>query len=729
LDKNVNNYLSRISSSNDNNNNTIKSTDSQESITVCCGCRPKAKRRTRKFQKLDKHSERWWERAVIKAKTWRYRDADAGEDKEWKAFIRQNNGDANSFCRQNSGDGQASHQSAKSDDESLYWFDAVDNPLGQDEYPIDGYAIGASNFKVVFTTSLPPSPKVSLSDPDSMLRPRSRASSMASSVCSSQNLDFEDAFELEPIDHPEHKPKIANHKEPSMRFKRMQRRSTEELTAELRRQPRNANALEDAIGLAGYPGTLTMNELEECQKFVRGLNDLPPSVAEQIYSLRDIEDQPYTICRWLRATKFDAEAILARCAENQPLFDEAKEHDFYGPDLEDHLGCPFSVFLSQYPFLSVGRGKNGSPVNYFRVGKIHPEGIMCLVTIEQLKSYFWYSFMHAFKDKVRASQAEYPEFCRCEGINVLDLSGLSSSCLTIEIMEVIKLCSKISDFFPETLHCMLVVNAPSFFTLSWKLIKNFIDPRTASRIQLFSSKEKGQLALEKLIDKEKQIPRDYGGGNISLKEAFLNECSDSKIVRQEIELLHCNRRGRKAIPNTWTLKSDESIEITVYTRSVAKASVVVNLNGSTIKTIHAQCNFSEEGHATTTKPLPSKTKVITSLSGPGEVLIEIKDMDSVISKSHSHFSRGYFLIVGDVFKTNKSMPSSAPSSSGGVPLQRRVSFSFDTISETRSNTYHSPYNPKKPPIRAHVTMTGLTFPTPIKVPPKGSTDRKTKWVM
>ena len=188
------------------------------------------------------------------------------------------------------------------------------------------------------------------------------------------------------------------------------------------------------------------------QKFLKGINDLPPAVAEQVYSLRDIEDEPYTICRWLRATKFNADEILTRLSENQYLFEEAKEHDFYGPNIEDHLGCPFSVFLSQYPFLAVGRGKNGSPVNYFLAGKINPEGILALCTIEQLKSYFWFSFMYKFKDEMRATQLSNPDFCRCEGINVLDLSGLSASALTSETMEVIKLASKVSDFFPEV--CM-----------------------------------------------------------------------------------------------------------------------------------------------------------------------------------------------------------------------------------------------------------------------------------
>ena len=191
---------------------------------------------------------------------------------------------------------------------------------------------------------------------------------------------------------------------------------------------------------------------------------MPPAVAEQVYSFRDIEDVPYTICRWLRATKFNADDILTRLAENQQLFEEAQQHDFYGPNIEDHLGgCPFSVFLSQYPLLAVGRGKNGAPVNYFLAGKINPEGILAMCTIDQMKAYFWFSFMYKFKDEMRSTQLQNKDFCRCEGINVFDLSGLSASALTHhETMEVIKLASKVSDFFPEVryydvLRCVVVI--------------------------------------------------------------------------------------------------------------------------------------------------------------------------------------------------------------------------------------------------------------------------------
>ena len=181
---------------------------------------------------------------------------------------------------------------------------------------------------------------------------------------------------------------------------------------------------------------------------MRGLKELDPAVSEQVYSFRDIEEEPYTICRWLRATKFHADEILKRLEENQPLFEQARAENFY-PNVSETLGVPFSVFLSQYPFLPVGRAKNKCPVNYFLAGQINPEGILSLTTQEKLQGYFWWSFMSKFKQEIRNAQSEDPDFVRAEGVNVLDLQGLSASALSSETVDVIKLASKISDFFPE----------------------------------------------------------------------------------------------------------------------------------------------------------------------------------------------------------------------------------------------------------------------------------------
>jgi CRAL/TRIO domain len=341
------------------------------------------------------------------------------------------------------------------------------------------------------------------------------------------------------------------------------------------------------------------------------------------------------------------------------MFDAAKMEEFY-PNVAESIGAPLSVFLSQYPFLPIGRGKNGCPVNYFLAGKINPEGILCLTTIKKLECYFWYSFMWKFKNEIRAAQDVDPDFVRIEGINVIELDGLSSSALSSETMEVIKLASKISDFFPETLHCMLVLNAPGFFAMAWGLIKKFIDPRTAARIQLFANKEKGKKALERLID-QSQIASDYGGGNISLSEAFLKEAHDPSLIRQEIEIVHCKRK-HKSHTKTWTLDMNESVQITVYTRSVSTGHVSIQLNGQTARSFEVKClvkgecndgeddDFDEEPGT----PLPIRKSTAT-IVGPGNVTVEIRDLDDA-EKQHSGKSKGYFLVVGDVKKAEVVKP-------------------------------------------------------------------------
>ncbi|VEU34586.1 unnamed protein product [Pseudo-nitzschia multistriata] len=658
----------------------VKAMEPPESmVAICCGCRPSTKRRNQSYKTTLKNVG--WRR-IFRLKRRKFRDVDPGRDVEWQAFHHYHGSESGKSIKSDYGDDD--------DDDSMFFFDAVDFPLGDDEFPIDGYVVGGKGkARVVFTTSIAhPAPKVSLEDPTSMLR----NSEKNGSSCGGIGEDDNDSYELVPVQNDN---RIENYKEPSLRFAKIRARSSEALAAELQNFPKpSPTSVEDAIGMAGYPGTLTIDELEECQKFLKGLNKLPPAVAEQVYSFRDVEDQPYTICRWLRATKFDADAILARLSENQPLFEQAKEKNFYGPNLDDYLGCPLSVFLSQYPFMSIGRGRNGSPVNYFLAGKINPEGIMALCTVDQLASYFWYSFMYKMKEEVRRTQRMDPDFCRCEGINIVDLSGLSTASLTSETMEVIKIASKVSDFFPETLHAMLVLNAPSFFTFSWKLIKNFIDPRTASRIQLFSSQQKGQDALENLIDKEKEISKDYGGGNVSLREAFLRECSDPQIVRQEIELIHCKRKSTKAIPKAWTLGENECIEITIYTRSVSEADIHISFNGSAVKTVKSRCKF--EGDGRDRKPLPNKTVAVYAkfkeFVGPGEVLVEAHDLDSTISKQHSGQSRGYFLVVGDI----KPISSVASTGTNSTKQKRKVSFVEDTESSPSRKNYN-----------AAVTMAGL----------------------
>ena len=82
-----------------------------------------------------------------------------GQDTEWCALERQIHYDIDDY-----------------DNESMYFFDAVDEPLQDEEYPIDGYVIKSSggelgDYPIIFTTTLQhPAPRVSMEDPNTMLR-------------------------------------------------------------------------------------------------------------------------------------------------------------------------------------------------------------------------------------------------------------------------------------------------------------------------------------------------------------------------------------------------------------------------------------------------------------------------------------------------------------------------------------------------------------------------------
>lgn len=298
---------------------------------------------------------------------------------------------------------------------------------------------------------------------------------------------------------------------------------------------------------------------------------------------------------------------------------------------------------------------------------------------------------------------------------------------------------------------MLIINAPSFFSFAWKIIKKFIDPRTASRIQLFSSSNEkmSQQALEKLICKQTQLPKDYGGGNISLEDSFLNEVQQSNplITKQNIELLY-TRKGKKLtstvqILKSWPIKENETIDITIYTRSVSEATITILFDGIPIKTIQAQCLFSNDDDGDydnnndvgndndNQKPYPNRIVVsdyVASssssskeqqllVSGPGEVTVTATDLDSPISKEkqYSNLSRGYFLIVGDVKKvvvvntTNNKNQQQVNSNNNNDANDSRKHVSF--TDSTKNNAQQQ---------QVSVTMTGLS------TPPKNNTTTRTK---
>jgi len=105
-----------------------------------------------------------------------------------------------------------------------------------------------------------------------------------------------------------------------------------------------------------------------------------------------------------------------------------------------------------------------------------------------------------------AERAKYllnPENEKCTLI--FDLTDFSLSNMDYDI---IKFMIKVfTEFFPETLGIMLVVNAPWIFKSCWKMVKPLLDPITAKKIAFVSSEK-----LFNYVDPE-VLPPNLGGTN------------------------------------------------------------------------------------------------------------------------------------------------------------------------------------------------------------------------
>mmetsp|Transcript_20969 Transcript_20969/g.48695 ORF Transcript_20969/g.48695 Transcript_20969/m.48695 type:complete len:276 (+) Transcript_20969:102-929(+) len=172
-------------------------------VAVCCGCRPQrqtSRRKQKKASRLDAFRTDHVQRAMVAP-------APVPTTKDEVA----DNDDAASVAS------------------SLFYFDAVEEPLGEEEYP------------PIFTTAIVhPKPQVTLDDPKTLLRKPSIIKPTTTSTQENQ----------EP-----------NKSGRSVRFVTIAERPASE-HAELLKSPRVPQAEK------GFPGGLTVVELEECVSFV-----------------------------------------------------------------------------------------------------------------------------------------------------------------------------------------------------------------------------------------------------------------------------------------------------------------------------------------------------------------------------------------------------------------------------------------------------------------------------
>ena len=161
------------------------------------------------------------------------------------------------------------------------------------------------------------------------------------------------------------------------------------------------------------------------------------------------------------------------------------------------------VFKSIWPSGVYGHGKEGHPILINRIGAVDASRLSKEFSMDDALKFHIQEMESLDRYKDAASKQYNRRIYK--HIAILDLKGLGMSHLGSKFTDPMKKFVAVDqDFYPETLHVMIVVNAGFIVKAAWKIASGMLDPLTKERIKF------GNQHLKEYID-ESNIPKIYGG--------------------------------------------------------------------------------------------------------------------------------------------------------------------------------------------------------------------------
>jgi len=246
--------------------------------------------------------------------------------------------------------------------------------------------------------------------------------------------------------------------------------------------------------------------------------------------------------------------------------------------------------------------------------------------------------MHDYARRLKEHKEKNPDFTEFEAVSILDLSSLTIGQLNSRTLQIIKEQSAIDSLcFPETMNKTYVVNSPRFFAATWKIIKGWLDPRTASKVEVLSDRKSWEKKLLDYIDAA-QLPADYGGSGPITNDTMEKEGFVGSMKRLHTEVLYVRSTGSV----TFEVYPGEELNVTVYTRSTTGAKFTVS--DAQNKTTWADKEPVKCPHSDVTKLPEHVVMTKANIKGPLSVKVEAKTMGSRFAATSSNY-----LIVFSVY--------------------------------------------------------------------------------
>eukprot|EP01062_Namystynia_karyoxenos_P025940 TRINITY_DN20307_c0_g1_i1.p1 TRINITY_DN20307_c0_g1~~TRINITY_DN20307_c0_g1_i1.p1 ORF type:complete len:606 (+),score=197.26 TRINITY_DN20307_c0_g1_i1:97-1914(+) len=295
-----------------------------------------------------------------------------------------------------------------------------------------------------------------------------------------------------------------------------------------------AGAVLTVAAAAAMPRIMMMSHKREVAKFRARIERDAPK--EQPGGYLGTSDR--TLLRYLRARKWDQKAAFDMYCETVK-WREARSIDRYRRTAPGPIGPEGMRFAGQYGYRAqggveahpetrlvgadpkehlfrtfcaagcFGRDKVGRPVYIERTGAMAP----CLDAMIKFLNRDELTYRHVRQQELMMARLEEiegdlgrPVDGQFVILDMIDLSYMPNSDGQAVFREVARLDGS---HYPETLGKQFLVNAPPLFQLVWRVVKGWIDPNTAQKIEILGKKE-FKARLLQFISAD-QLPKEYGG--------------------------------------------------------------------------------------------------------------------------------------------------------------------------------------------------------------------------